>query len=340
MRDLPKPTLERTTLDGLPVLTDEALFEACGVRIAFTGRAGGVSVGEYAELNMGDHVGDDPCAVEANRRRVLAALGTPDAPLICPNQVHGTEAAVVREQSDLAGSLDKAAAGCDIVAVGIEDVASFINAADCLVLIVVSPTGRFVVAHAGWRGALAGVASIAVRTLTSLDAERANAAVRIREHQDGTNESANVACQVSERRNGAGESANSAGQIQERSSGLNTNGAEIADNTGDAVVCASPAYNVYLGPHIRSECFEVGEEVAALFAEAFGNDVVVRGNHVDLARAVSRDLMRAGIYVERIADSHICTKCNPDQYFSYRASEGCCGRHAAAAVRIGKAAVR
>ena len=41
-------------------------------RYAFTDRYGGASTAPYAELNLGDHVGDDPAAVDDNRRRLAA----------------------------------------------------------------------------------------------------------------------------------------------------------------------------------------------------------------------------------------------------------------------------
>ncbi|MFZ5872145.1 MAG: laccase domain-containing protein, partial [Actinomycetota bacterium] len=59
---------------------------------ALTGRAGGVSTGPYAALNLGDHVGDDAAAVAENRRRVAAAAG---GSLVVARQVHGRGVAVV-----------------------------------------------------------------------------------------------------------------------------------------------------------------------------------------------------------------------------------------------------
>ena len=69
---------------------DEELFCRTGVRIAFTGRAGGVSEGPYASLNLGLHVSDDPARVLENRRRLLEAAAPPETPLIVPSQVHGS----------------------------------------------------------------------------------------------------------------------------------------------------------------------------------------------------------------------------------------------------------
>ena len=59
------------------------------MRAIATTRAGGVSVGQYASLNLGAHVGDDAHAVSENRLRLRTALELPREPLWL-NQVHGT----------------------------------------------------------------------------------------------------------------------------------------------------------------------------------------------------------------------------------------------------------
>ena len=65
MTELPLPSLKARTADGVDLLTDDALFYACGVRVAFPGRAGGTSEGPYASLNTASHVDDDPVHVRA-----------------------------------------------------------------------------------------------------------------------------------------------------------------------------------------------------------------------------------------------------------------------------------
>lgn len=256
-------------LDALPVgahrllaLTDEALFDACGVRVMFTGRAGGSSVGPFASLNTASHVGDDARVVERNRKAVCEAADANAGRLVVPNQVHGTDIVRVRDAASLDSARVQALEGADGIVVEASGVAALLNFADCLPLVVVSPSGRFAVAHAGWRGAVAHIAAAAVLALSE----------------------------------------------------------------GDSAPASS--YNAYIGPHIRSECFEVGEDVAGRFRGEFGNRVV-EGRNVSLAAAVTADLVSAGVAPERVADASICTKCNPDLYFSYRASGGNCGRHAA-----------
>ena len=62
-----------------PSLTDDALYAATGVRIAFTQRTGGVSEPPFDSFNLGGHVGDDPACVSRNRDILLEGIGAPDA---------------------------------------------------------------------------------------------------------------------------------------------------------------------------------------------------------------------------------------------------------------------
>lgn len=164
-QELPPPFLGQVSVAGIDLLTDEGLFAACGVRIAFSGRAGGVSEAPYASLNTADHVGDDLERVLRNRMLLLEALGCAGVPFVAPNQVHGTDIVKVSAAGDVPRACEEAAAGADAVLVEASGVGALMNFADCPSLVIVAPSGRFVVAHAGWRGALAGVVGVAVRAL-------------------------------------------------------------------------------------------------------------------------------------------------------------------------------
>ncbi|WP_224112054.1 laccase domain-containing protein, partial [Mycobacterium avium] len=59
------------------------------IRRVTTTRAGGVSKPPFDSFNLGDHVGDDPAAVAANRARLAAALGLKTERVVWMNQVHG-----------------------------------------------------------------------------------------------------------------------------------------------------------------------------------------------------------------------------------------------------------
>lgn len=78
-----------------------------------------------------------------------------------------------------------------------------------------------------------------------------------------------------------------------------------------------------VGPSIGPCCYEVGEEVAAPFREAFGDDVV-RDGKLDLWTAAERALRAAGVAsVERL---DVCTACGSDRFFSHRRDDGRTGR--------------
>ena len=173
LEPLPAPllTARRFGARRIPALTDDALFNRTGVRIAFTGREGGESGDPYGSLNLGGHVGDDPQAVAANRSILLDALGMQGVPLIVPNQVHGDRVVIVDDPGPAA--LDaarlQAAEGADALVVTADEVAALLCFADCVPVIVVSPSGRFAVVHAGWRGVENGIAAKATRLLAEAD---------------------------------------------------------------------------------------------------------------------------------------------------------------------------
>ena len=126
-----------------------------GVRALCTTRAGGVSSGPYASLNLGEHVGDVPADVAANRQRLADATG---AHPVFLTQVHGTDLAVLD-----AGTADgtKADAACTAHA----GIACTVMVADCLPVLFTDMQGRRVAAaHAGWRGLAGGVLARAVQS--------------------------------------------------------------------------------------------------------------------------------------------------------------------------------
>jgi YfiH family protein len=80
-----------------------------------------------------------------------------------------------------------------------------------------------------------------------------------------------------------------------------------------------------VGPGIGPCCYEVKEEVAAPFREAFGADIL-RGRNLDLWSAAERALRAAGCaQVDRV---DLCTACTPERFFSHRRDNGITGRQA------------
>lgn len=121
-----------------------------GVRSLITTRLGGVSHGAYSSLNLGDHVGDDPERVAANRARVSSATGVPSVWL---NQVHGTR--VVDAAGRVGATRPPEADAAFSRQAGL---ACTVMTADCLPVLFCDDSATVVAAaHAGWRGLLAGV---------------------------------------------------------------------------------------------------------------------------------------------------------------------------------------
>ena len=121
-----------------------------GVRALQTTRTGGVSGAPWSSFNLGDHVGDAPAAVAANRARLGTALPSSPAWLA---QVHGVAVAMLDELPDGAPVPVADAA----VARGAGKVCAVMTA-DCLPLLLCDRSGTVVAAaHAGWRGLCAGV---------------------------------------------------------------------------------------------------------------------------------------------------------------------------------------
>lgn len=75
-----------------------------------------------------------------------------------------------------------------------------------------------------------------------------------------------------------------------------------------------------IGPCICWSCFEVGEEVAALFPDDFVSRDYGTKPHVDLPGYVRSQLVAHGVPASAIQDPIDCTRCNPHQYFSRAAS--------------------
>ena len=106
------------------------------VRFAFTERAGGVSEDAYSSLNLGSHVGDDPFAVQENRRRALEAMGAAECEhnLLVPNQAHGDHIVAVTSNGadDLEDVREQIAEGCDAIVCTAHNVPVLLCFADCV----------------------------------------------------------------------------------------------------------------------------------------------------------------------------------------------------------------
>ncbi len=148
-------------------LTAPALAHLAGVRHAFFTRRGGVSEGPYASLNGGTGSDDRPADVAKNRARMAAALGVAPDRFLTAYQVHSPT--VVVADGPWAGERPRA----DAIVTRTAGLAIGVTTADCgPVLLADAQAGVVGAAHAGWRGALAGVTDATLVAMERLGADR------------------------------------------------------------------------------------------------------------------------------------------------------------------------
>lgn len=138
------------------------------VRIFFTNRVTGASKPPYDGFNLGDHVGDDPIAVEENRARLARTIGVPRSRLVFMEQVHSTTVTVVD------GTTPVPVPATDAIVTTDEGLALIVLTADCVPVLLCDATAGVVAAvHAGRRGAQGGIVPATVRTMCELGANPA-----------------------------------------------------------------------------------------------------------------------------------------------------------------------
>lgn len=138
-----------------------------GLPHGFLGRRGGVSTGALAGLNVGYGSRDDRAAIEENRRRAIAAL-LADATLLTVHQVHSAEVVHVLQPWPEGERLR-----ADAMVTERPNVLIGVLTADCAPVLFADHRSAVVgAAHAGWRGALAGVTDSTIAQMERLGARR------------------------------------------------------------------------------------------------------------------------------------------------------------------------
>jgi polyphenol oxidase len=138
----------------VPLWRPQPADPAC--TLAFSSRRGGISPPPRDSLDLGSSTGDLPDDVRENRRRLLASLALDPGALVTAGQVHGP---VLRRVS-LAGHMP----GCDALLTLVPRLVLAVATADCMALLYTAH-GVVAAAHAGWRGAAAGVPGATLRAL-------------------------------------------------------------------------------------------------------------------------------------------------------------------------------
>ncbi|QMV85024.1 peptidoglycan editing factor PgeF [Corynebacterium hindlerae] len=135
------------------------------VRKVFTNRVGGVSHAPYDSFNLGDHVGDDPAAVAANRDRLASVIGLAPERLVWMEQIHSPNVTVV------SGPVAEPVEATDALVTTQRGLALVVLTADCVpVLLSDHEAGVIAAVHAGRMGARNGIVAKTVEKMVALGA--------------------------------------------------------------------------------------------------------------------------------------------------------------------------
>jgi YfiH family protein len=152
------------------------------IRRVTTTRAGGVSKPPFDSFNLGDHVGDDPAAVAANRARLADAIGLGADRVVWMSQVHGDRVAVVDEPPGAVVD------DTDALVTSTPRLALAVVTADCVpVLLADARAGVAAAVHAGRVGAQRGVVTRAVEAMCKLGAQAGDISVLLGPAVSGRN---------------------------------------------------------------------------------------------------------------------------------------------------------
>lgn len=139
------------------------------VRKVFTTRFGGESKPPYESFNLGDHVGDDPAAVAANRARLANAVGLNGSQIVWMEQLHTNTVTVVDKPQA------EPVEATDAVVTTQRGLALAVVVADCVpVLLSDTDAGVIAAVHAGRPGARNGIVKKTVEKMVELGATPIN----------------------------------------------------------------------------------------------------------------------------------------------------------------------
>lgn len=140
------------------------LLDQAGIAHGFFTRHGGHGAGLYASLNGGLGSADDPAVVNANRRAAAAALGGNGDDIRGLYQIHSATALLANGEARREG---------DGIATATPGQVLTILTADCAPVLIADADARVIgAAHAGWRGAVAGILAATVTAMEQLGARR------------------------------------------------------------------------------------------------------------------------------------------------------------------------
>ncbi len=140
--------IEERVVNGVPYLVYPLLEKTGVVKHGFTTRLGGVSKGYCSTMNISTTRGDDPEAVEENKRRLARAIGVRVEDMTFTHQTHTVNVAVVREEDR-----GKRFMETDGMVTDVPGICLVTFYADCVPLYLVDPVRKVIgLSHSGWRG--------------------------------------------------------------------------------------------------------------------------------------------------------------------------------------------
>ena len=146
---------------GVPYLSFPLLEQTGVVRHGFSTRLGGVSKGHCATMNISTTRGDEPEAIEENRRRIAAAVGVEPTDFTYTHQTHTTNVAVVEEKDRGGKFLDT-----DGMVTDVPGICLVTFYADCVPLFFVDPVHRAIgLSHSGWRGTVGRMGKVTLELM-------------------------------------------------------------------------------------------------------------------------------------------------------------------------------
>lgn len=149
----------------LEIITSDALAP---ISHGFFTRKGGASSGVFHGLNCGPGSSDLTEAVAINRARVAAAMAVPPTHLQTMRQVHSAHVITITEPQSDQPTADAMVTATPGIALGV-------LTADCQPVLFADALAQVIgAAHAGWRGAQAGVLEATVDAMVALGATREN----------------------------------------------------------------------------------------------------------------------------------------------------------------------
>jgi YfiH family protein len=148
----------------LDIITSAALAP---LRHGFFGRNGGASSGVFQGLNCGHGSSDQTEAVTINRTRVAEAMGLPPAALAGVHQIHSADVLTL-------DAPPTTTIKADALVTATPGIALSVLTADCQPVLLADPqAGVIGAAHAGWKGAIAGILDQTVAAMVALGADPA-----------------------------------------------------------------------------------------------------------------------------------------------------------------------